>query len=162
LLDAATGQPITPSLQHQTGVQFAAFSPDGVRVITASGKTAQLWDANTGQALGRPLEHQHNISHAAFSPDGRQIVTASDGEARVWDAASGVAVTPDGGKVCFAVGKGADWSVKVWDLEAGKELLSWKASTRLPVWGVAWSGDGKWIATGGVDQQVRVWHAATG
>ena len=30
------------------------------------------------------------------------------------------------------------------------------------VWGIDWSGDGKWIASGGVDQTVKVWHADTG
>jgi WD40 repeat protein len=43
--DAAIGQPVTGPLAHQAPVVSAAFSPDGTRVITASGNgTARVWD----------------------------------------------------------------------------------------------------------------------
>jgi WD40 repeat protein len=41
--DTATGEPLTPPLEHQDLVSSAAFSPDGTRVVTAS-KTARVWD----------------------------------------------------------------------------------------------------------------------
>ena len=35
----------------------AAFSPDGKRIVTASGdKTARVWDAATGKPIGQPLK----------------------------------------------------------------------------------------------------------
>ena len=57
----------------------AAFSPDGKRIVTASGdKTARIWDAATGQPIGEPLKgHEDAVYSAAFSPDGKRIVTAS-------------------------------------------------------------------------------------
>jgi WD40 repeat protein len=37
--------PLVPALEHQDWVVSAAFSPDGTRVVTASGdQTARVWD----------------------------------------------------------------------------------------------------------------------
>ena len=86
---------LTQVLFHESRVSARRFSPDGRRVVTASGdKTARVWDAARA-ALSPPLKHEGRVSHAAFSPDGRRVVTASeDKTARVWDAATGQPLTP--------------------------------------------------------------------
>ena len=78
------------SFAHQDAVESAAFSPDGARILTASGdKTAKLWDAASGKLIAS-FAHQGSVWHAAFSPDGTRILTASaDKTAKLWDAASG-------------------------------------------------------------------------
>ncbi|HKM58953.1 MAG TPA: hypothetical protein VJX28_09400 [Chthoniobacterales bacterium] len=44
------------TLQHENFVRSAVFSPDGTRILTASGdKTARLWDAGSGKRFLRPL-----------------------------------------------------------------------------------------------------------
>ena len=70
------------------GVNNAVFSPDGFRVVTASGdKTARLWSAGTGRQIAI-LQHDEEVHSAVFSPDGTLVVTASDDRtARLWDAA---------------------------------------------------------------------------
>lgn len=42
---ATRNLPVSPRLRHRGGVESAAFSPDGTRVVTANGDhTAQVWD----------------------------------------------------------------------------------------------------------------------
>ncbi|WP_367888901.1 WD40 repeat domain-containing protein, partial [Azotobacter beijerinckii] len=118
-------------LPHHGKVYFAVFSPNGRRVVTASGDgAAHLWDADSGRALGEPLRHEGMVWHVAFSPDGRRVVTASrDGTARLWDAESGRALSeplrheswvwratfsPDGRRVVTA---SEDKTARLWDVE---------------------------------------------
>jgi hypothetical protein len=117
-------------------VTTGAFSPDGRRVATGGfDRLAWIWDAATGELLSPPLRHRNVVSAAAFSPDGRLLATASGmvigpgGEARVWDASSGEPVTPP--------------------------LLHDKAAE---VEHVAFSPDGRRIASGARDQTARVWE----
>ena len=43
----------------RSGVNSAAFSPDGRFVVTASEDgTARVWEAATGKAIGEPLRHE--------------------------------------------------------------------------------------------------------
>jgi WD40 repeat protein len=76
-------------MKHENFVTSAEFSPDGQRVVTASGDTtARLWDAASGKPVGEPMKHEGFVTSAQFSPDGQRIVTASfDTKARLWDAA---------------------------------------------------------------------------
>src|SRR6185295_15934491 len=74
---------------------FAEFSPDGMRVVTASqDETARVWDAKTGKLLTEPLRHE-GVFSARFSPDGRRVLTASsDDTARVWEVPFGSGPAP--------------------------------------------------------------------
>jgi len=75
---------------------WAAFSPEGRRVVTASrDRTARVWDALAGKPLTPPLPHDQAVSRAVFSPDGHRVLTISqDNLTRVWDADTGEALTP--------------------------------------------------------------------
>jgi WD40 repeat protein len=92
---------------HTGGVRSAAFSPDGMRIVTASGSpnakqdwaarvfdvprgerdnTARIWDASTGNEIKVLRGHEEQVTSGAFSPDGTRISTASeDNTARIWD-----------------------------------------------------------------------------
>ncbi len=126
--DAETGEPATPPLRHTARVAMAAFSPDGLRVATASNDgTARVWNIRNGRTL-LTLSHEGWVFQARFSPDGRHLLTGSrDKAARVWDLATGRLLLPplrhEGSVVSAAfaedgrrvVASGGD-VVRVWDL----------------------------------------------
>jgi WD40 repeat protein len=93
--NAVTGQLLVKLEGHSTYIWSAAFSPDGQRIVTASGSvsyrevlkdnTARVWNAATGQQLAKLEGHTAVVRQARFSPDGQCIVTASnDRTARVY------------------------------------------------------------------------------
>jgi WD40 repeat protein len=120
--DAATGQRIA-EVKHEHAVRWAAFSPDGGRLVTATGDVAdsdpdraeedllepksdprrlgeaQVWEVAAGRPLTPPIRHEGVVQRASFSPDGRFILTtcvsraADRSQVQVWDAATGQAVT---------------------------------------------------------------------
>ena len=77
LWDAASGKELAVLRGHEQSVVSAAFSPDGTRIITASGDTARLWDAASGKELAVLRGHEQSVVSAAFSPDGMRILTIS-------------------------------------------------------------------------------------
>ena len=150
-----------PPLEHQGPVVMASFSPDGLRVVTASDDgTARVWDARNGRPVTGPLKCGDQVRAARFSPDGLRVVTASaDQTARVWDAFDGEAWTepfahghrltwaefsPDGTRVATS---SEDGSACVWDVRLGRALrrrvqLGQAVEEALP------SADGRWYLVG--------------
>jgi WD40 repeat protein len=97
VLDLATGQTLTPRLDHGGMLNWADFSPDGTRLLTA-GFTPELriWDLATASQTVPPLRlGTQSLGIGLWSLDGRFVVARSDENlVRVWDAATGEAVTP--------------------------------------------------------------------
>lgn len=71
---------------HGRSVEAVSFSPDGLRIATASSDaTARVWDSATGRPILVINGHSGTVFSVSFSPDGRRVATAShDKTARVW------------------------------------------------------------------------------
>jgi WD40 repeat protein len=136
LLDAATGNLLW--VKRDIGPQqrvTLAFSPDGKTLCAGSlGGPAVLLDAGTGQT--RRTLAAKGVEAAAFSPDGGRVAAACR------DAT--------GGEVRA--------EVRLWDARTGKLLRTIPQGRRT----VAFSPDGKRLATGGEGDAVLVWDAGTG
>jgi hypothetical protein len=111
--DAQTGKPLTEPLRHEKAVRSVQFSPDGLRVVTASDDmTARVWDAQTGKPLTEPFRHEGPLYSAHFSPNGLQVITASvDKTARIWELTFGPVPAPP-------------WFPQLAEAAAGKRLAS--------------------------------------
>jgi WD40 repeat protein len=177
-------------LPHSHWVVGVAFSPDGKTALTASrDRTARLWDVATGRPLSEPLTHRHPVWAVAFSPDGTTFVTGSGteegathaSEVRFWDTASCAprsAPLPHSGEInSVAFNRAGTVLLTCTDHEARlvrtsdftevcKPLRHPAPATPVPAHGprlcALFNPDGTLVATGGEDNTVRLWNAATG
>jgi WD40 repeat protein len=176
--DVSTGEP-GPLLRHSGTTQiWAAFSPDGRRVVVRSaagpGAATHLFDAATGQELvSKPSWPDYR---PAFSSDGRRYVTVSGPDVAVWDAMTGKPILPSAPRVHqhevidtvfspdgrHVVTTSYDATARIWDATTGKEAVTTAPRHGGSVASARFSPDGRWIVTGSADQTARVWDAATG
>jgi WD40 repeat protein/serine/threonine protein kinase len=184
--DAATGEPLGPTIVHDIRVWAVAYSPDGKSFLVGSGSNdgqkghVRLWDAATDEPLGPPLPVPFAVKAVAFSPDGQQFATATGaldakvpGLVQIWNTATqqpigqplehaarlwAVCFSPDGKTLLTA---GDDGAVRLWGVTSGKEVAE-------PLWhpfGVSAIGltpDGMTVVTGSWDGIIRLWDVATG
>lgn len=149
--DAATGQPQFTLSGHTRPVTAVAFSPDGARLAAASvDKTAIVWDLATRQPVitlsEKDVPNPGPILAIAFSPDGARLATASvAGTARVWSL-------PPGPNSSRDVTPG---------IPAAKLLFMLVGHTG-SVEAIAFSPDGKRLATGSDDNTTKIWDAQNG
>lgn len=153
-----------------------AFPPDGLTVgclVTPRiGSHAQhrlcLLDTETGRLRAVYEVPIYNVS-IAFSPDGEQCAVSDQNSicrlrlprrhlfGHVPFEAWGVAFSPDGTLATC----GDDSTIRLWNTRTGEQPASLRSALGL-LFAVAWSPDGRTIATGDYKGKVRLWAAQDG
>jgi WD40 repeat protein len=125
-----------------TGVAFLGQGA-GLRLLSASeDKTVAVWDPRFRGGPVRVLFHPEPVKALACSPQGCGkswcVAGCADGSLRLWDLGTG--------------GTAPKWEVKDTD----------KGAHGGAVTALAFSPDGKFIASGGEDNMIHLWRADTG
>ncbi len=129
-----------PDYPPLSPVSSVAFSPDGKYIaswivnfgnVEFVDNTIKLRDAVTGKEIKTFGGHTKYVGDVVFSPDSRRLASFEN--------------------------KG---TIKVWDVETGKEIMTLKHSGLTGP--LAFSPDGALIASGGTDGMIKLWDAETG
>jgi len=167
-------------LGHGDRVNACDFSPDGTRIVSASGRAfgskiynLKLWNVRNGAVLTTLEGHTDPVVICRFSPYGDRIISGSQcGILKLWDVKTGAeiatlvghkreinacAFSPDGNRVVSA---SADKTLSLWDAKTGSKLAM-LSGHRGEVNACSFSLDGTRILSASCDETLKLWDANT-
>jgi WD40 repeat protein len=166
---------------HRDYVYQVEFNHRATRLATCSyDKTIRVWDVENGRPTQVFREHTDAVYAIAFSPDDKWIASGSgDRSIKIWDLQSAarlytlseptdaiqtVAFRPGTGSArTILSAAGNDKSIRTWTLTPqGGTLLRSVLAHNAPILRIAYSPDGKLLASTAADRTVKIWNADTG
>lgn len=169
LWDTATNTHIRELSGSTRCLDSIAFSPDGQCIAGGSRDgTLHIWNVRTGAIVQKMVVEKSWIYGVAYSPDGTLIAASCDNSTvLIWSVKSGdlvhrleglqsrankVTFNPEGTRVAAC----DERMVKVWNVETGAALLSLPHGAQ----DLAFSPDGRTLATAGFDGRIGIWQSA--
>lgn len=164
---------------HADHVNAVAFLPDGKRLLSASNDgTARVWDLASGKEITRFAAHGSDVLSAAPHPSLPEVVLTGgrDRRVRYWNPATGkevrppleypahvqaVAACPAAKLFAFAGSRTKEpAAIVVWDAVLDRPVRVLSGEHRAWIGRLAFSPDGRWLASSDGEGLVLVWDAA--
>lgn len=189
LADIETGK-VLRDLSVGTMCTNVRFSPSGKQLVTGTiERQAYVYEVASGKRTATFDKHNAPITRVAYLPSGDEVASnGQDKVLRIWnpnnaqerlaiphpEVAWGLAVSPDGRSIATGTGGATegnpimhriapvqDYVVRLWDAANGNLIRELKAHTDI-VYSLAFSPDGRTLASGGWDGAIYLWDVATG